>query len=188
MIPEDLETLALADAIGALDADEQRELHTRLAALPPDVQSQVANLYDLPASIASALPQIDPPARVRAELMARLGAPSHYTVTADEGGWQETSLPGITTKILAIDRQRGLVTMLVRGEPGAVYPSHRHTAPEECYVIRGTVHVEGRVLGAGDFHHADADSDHGDLVTPDGAEVLIVGGIADYLPSRETET
>jgi quercetin dioxygenase-like cupin family protein len=185
MIPEDLETLALADAIGALDADEQRDLHARLAALPPDVQSHVANLYDINVSIASAEQQVDPPPHVRTQLMARLSVPSHYTVTSDEGGWQPTSLPGITTKVLAIDRARGLVTMLVRGEAGAVYPSHHHTAPEECYVIRGTVRVEGRVLHAGDFHHADADSDHGDLVTPDGAEVLIVGGIADYLPDRD---
>jgi anti-sigma factor ChrR (cupin superfamily) len=185
MIPEDLEALALADAVGLLDADDQRDLHARVAALPPDVQAQVADIYDITVSIAAAAPQIDPPARLRDRLMAQVGQPAHYTLTAADGDWQPTPLPGITTRILAIDRARGLVTMLVRGEAGAVYPSHHHTAPEECYVIRGTVHIEGRVLHAGDFHHADADSDHGDLVTPDGAEVLIVGGIADYLPNPE---
>ena len=35
----------------------------------------------------------------------------------------------------------------------------------------------------GDFHHADEDSDHGEITTTDGAEVLIVGAIEDYLPA-----
>ena len=39
------------------------------------------------------------------------------------------------------------------------------------------------MLHAGDFHHADEDSDHGEITTTDGAEVLIVGAIEDYLPA-----
>ena len=35
---------------------------------------------------------------------------------------------------------------------------------------------------AGDFHHADEDSDHGEITTTDGAEVLLVGAVEDYLP------
>lgn len=42
--------------------------------------------------------------------------------------------------------------------------------------------IDGRTLGAGDFHHADAGSEHGEITTLDGAEVLIVGAIEDYLP------
>jgi hypothetical protein len=40
----------------------------------------------------------------------------------------------------------------------------------------------GRVLRAGDFHHADEDSDHGEITTTEGAEVLVVGAVEDYLP------
>ena len=105
--------------------------------------------------------------------------PIHRAGAAD---WLETGLAGIRVKVLAVDRVRSLVTLLIRAEPGAVYPSHRHHAPEECYVIRGSVVIDGRVLHAGDFHHADADSDHGEITTVDGAEVLIVGAIEDYLP------
>jgi anti-sigma factor ChrR (cupin superfamily) len=183
MIPDDLEALALADAVGALDAAEQRELHARVAALPPDLQSQVARIYDVTLTLAASAQTVDPPPHVRERLIARIGAPSRYTVTAQEGDWTESGLRGLKVKVLAVDRVRGLVTMLIRGEAGATYPAHHHSAPEECYVVRGTVHVDGRVLGPGDFHHADADSDHGELTTPDGAEVLIVGGIADYLPN-----
>jgi len=182
MIPADLEALALADAIGALDVDEQRDLHARIAALPADVQGQIGRLYDITLSLSENIPDVAPSISLKQRVMARIGAPARFTITADEGDWNDSGVPGLRVKVLSVDRVRGLVTMLIRGEAGAVYPAHRHTAPEECYVIRGTVLVDGRVLGPGDFHHADADSDHGELATPSGAEVLIVGGIADYLP------
>ena len=46
MIPDELEALALADSVGALDADERAELGARLAELSPEEQAQVARLYD----------------------------------------------------------------------------------------------------------------------------------------------
>ena len=53
MIPDDIEALALADAIGALDPDERRDLESRLAALPPHVRAEVAHLYDASVEIAA---------------------------------------------------------------------------------------------------------------------------------------
>ena len=71
--------------------------------------------------------------------------------------------------------------MLLKGEPGARYPAHRHSGPEECYVISGSVNIEGQVLRAGDFHHAEGESDHGELWTDEGVEVLLVAAASDYL-------
>jgi quercetin dioxygenase-like cupin family protein len=182
MIPEDIEALALADVVGALDPGEQRDLQARVAILPPAVRREVAALYDATTTLAEHAGPMQPSPAVRDRLLARLQAPANYTIGSSEGEWTESGLPGIRVKILAVDRQRGLVTMLLRGEPGARYPSHRHSTPEECYVIRGSVTIGGRVLRPGDFHHADADSDHGEITTMDGAEVLLVGAIDDYLP------
>ena len=81
-----------------------------------------------------------------------------------------------------MDKARSLVTLVIRAEPGAVYPSHKHHGPEECFVISGSVVIDGRVLRAGDFHHADDDSEHGEITTIEGADVLLVGAIDDYLP------
>lgn len=184
MIPEDVEALALADAAGALEPDEQRVLRTRLVSLPPDVRRQVARLYDTAMTFVPAADDLTPSPAVRERLLASLNAPAKYTVAAGEGQWTDSGLPGISVKILAVDRPRGLVTLLLRGAPGARYPAHRHSAPEECYVIRGSVTIGGRLLQAGDFHHADADSDHGDITTVEGAEVLLVGAIDDYLPEH----
>jgi quercetin dioxygenase-like cupin family protein len=182
MIPDDVQALALADAIGALDPDERLELEARLAALPPDVRAEVAHLYDEVADISATTAGEAPSPHVKAALLARIAAPSHQTITSREGDWVQTPVPGVRMKILAIDRARDRVTMLVRGEPGATYPAHRHSGPEECYVIRGSLIVEGRLLRAGDFHHAEGDSDHGELHTDEGVEVLLVAAASDYLP------
>jgi hypothetical protein len=184
MIPDELGALALADAIGALDPDERRDLESRVAALPPDLRSEVARLYDVAVEISSTTGTTgaSPSPEVRAALLARIATPSNHTVTASDGEWVRTPVPGVRMKILAIDRTRDRVTMLLRGEPGVSYPAHRHTGPEECYVIRGSVIVEGRRLRAGDFHHAEGDSDHGELHTDEGVEVLLVAAASDYLP------
>jgi anti-sigma factor ChrR (cupin superfamily) len=182
MIPDDVQAMALADAIGALDADERRDLDERLAALPADVRGEVAHLYDAAVEISSTTTGEAPPPHVRAALLATIALPSNHTVNASENEWVQTAVRGVRVKILAIDRARDRVTMLLRGEPGATYPAHRHTGPEECYVIRGSLTVEGRLLRAGDFHHAEGASHHGEIHTDEGVEVLLVAAARDYLP------
>ena len=181
MIPDDIQALALADAIGALDPDERRDLEARLAALPPDVRAQVAHLYTASVEIAASATGEAPSPHVRDALLTRIAAPSNHTITAADGVWVETPVPGLRRKILAIDRARDQVTMLLRGEPGTRFPAHRHSGPEECYVISGSLMVEGRLLRAGDFHHAESESDHAEIWTNEGAEVLLVAAASDYL-------
>jgi hypothetical protein len=135
MIPDDIQALALADAIGALDPDERRDLEARLASLPPVVRAEVARLYDASVEIASSAIGETPSPRVREALLARVAAPSNHTISAADGAWVETAVPGVRIKILAIDRTRDRVTMLLKGAPGARYPAHRHSGPEECYLI-----------------------------------------------------
>jgi len=182
MIPDDLEALALADAIGALDEDDRLALEARLATLTPDQRAHVASLYDVALALGSSVDQAEPSPRVREAVMAATKAPGRYNVFSSDGAWNDTPLPGIQIRVLSMDVPRGMATMLIRARAGAVYPSHTHSLPEECYVIRGSVIIDGRVLRAGDFHHADAHSDHGEITTTEGAEVLIVGAIDDYLP------
>ena len=180
MIPDDIQALALADAIGALDPDERRDLETRLAALPPKVLAEVAHLYDTSVEIAATASGEEPSPGVRDALLARVAAPANHTITSSGGEWVETAA-GVRMKILAIDRARDRVTMILRGEPGARFPAHRHSGPEECYVIRGSLVVEGQALHAGDFHHAEGDSDHREAWTDEGMELLIVAAASDYL-------
>jgi anti-sigma factor ChrR (cupin superfamily) len=185
MISDELEALVLADAVGALDPDERVELQRRLDSLTPQQRSEVASLYDAVTPLALMLPEQEPPAHVRERVLAVARSPVRYTMWAADADWIETGLRGVRARVLSVDRTRSLVTLVIRAEPGAVYPAHKHHGPEECLVISGSVVIDGRVLRAGDFHHADEDSEHGEITTTEGAEVLIVGAISDYLPAAE---
>ena len=181
MIPAKLETLVLADSVGALDPDERVELQAHLDALTPQQRAEVASLYEAGTAVALTSPRQGPPPHVRERVLAAARDPARYTVWATDAAWIATGVPGIRARILAVDKARSLVTLVIRAEPGAVYPAHTHHGPEECFVISGSLNIDGRVLHAGDFHHADEDSDHGEISTTDGAEVLIVGAVEDYL-------
>ena len=182
MIPDDVQALVMADAIGALDPDERLGLHHPLASFPAALRNEATLLFEGAVEIAATTSGEAPSAGVRAALLAKIAVPSNHTVTAGDGEWVQTPVRGVRMKILAIDRERDRVTMLLRGEPGATYPAHRHTGPEECYVIRGSLIVEGQLLRAGDFHHAEGASDHDALHTDEGVEVLLVAAASDYLP------
>jgi len=183
MIPDELEALVLADSIGALDRDERVKLQAHLDSLTPEQGSEVAHLYETASTVALSAPPLEPPPHVRQRVLAAARKPVRYTAWAADAAWIDTGLPGIRARILAVDKVRSLVTLVIRAEPGAVYPSHKHHGPEECFVIRGSVVIDGRVLHAGDFHHADEDSEHGEIITTEGAEVLIIGAVDDYLPT-----
>ena len=182
MIPDDVEALALADAVGALDPDERRELAARLGTLTQEARAEVARLYDTVTVVAGSVDAVAPPPYVRDRVLAATYTPGRYTLPASDDDWFDTPFPGIRGRVLAVDRAKGVATLFLRAEPGAIYPAHDHHGAEECYVLRGTVVIDGRTLRAGDFHHADEGSAHGEITTVDGADVLIVGAIEDYLP------
>ena len=72
---------------------------------------------------------------------------SHH-VRVGEMEWQKTRFPGCEVKTLLFDRPSGLVTALMRFEPGAVLPDHEHVKIEQTYVLEGRlVDKEGPAAG-----------------------------------------
>lgn len=69
----------------------------------------------------------------------------------DEGEWKELGYPGITMRMLHVDKQRGCYTALVRMAEGATFPPHRHLGAEECLVLQGDLKVGDDILKAGDY-------------------------------------
>jgi anti-sigma factor ChrR (cupin superfamily) len=127
-----------------------------------------------------------PRAEVRERLMAALAFPPvprgfafRWAADAD---WLPHPVPGIRMKVLALNRSTGYAVLLLDAAPGTRFPAHHHAGAEECYVLSGTVHTCNRRMDAGDFLHADADTDHGELWTDEGAQVLLVVPPEDDMP------
>src|SRR5262249_40635225 len=129
-----------------------------------------------------------PPARVKTVLLARLReepppAPAGFAfATIHDDQWLPHAVPGIRMKILALNKTQGYVTLFLDVAPGTRFPSHHHGGAEECYVVAGSLFTCGRRLTAGDFVHADADTDHGELWTDEGAQVILVVPPEEHLP------
>ena len=97
--------------------------------------------------------------------------------------WIRHVVPGIRMKVLALNKRRGYATLLLDVQPGTRFPAHHHGGAEECYVISGSLFTCGRRLGAGDFVHADADTDHGELWTEEGCQVILIVPPEEHLPA-----
>jgi anti-sigma factor ChrR (cupin superfamily) len=187
--------LATLDAAGALDPEERAAFERALAEAPASVRAEVAELREIMATVGGLMAAVDEPSpAVKDRLMAQLGLggeapplPAGFSFSfAQDDDWVPYAVPGIRLKMLSINRERGYATLLMDVAPGARFPPHHHGGAEECYVISGTVYACGRRLGPGDFHHADAGSDHDELWTDVGCRVLLVVDPRDYLPGSAT--
>ena len=69
-------------------------------------------------------------------------------VTVAARSWHQRR-PGVHWKVLYEEGDRR--TVLVRYEPGAVIPRHRHLGDEQIYVIEGSVSDDTGTCEAGDF-------------------------------------
>ncbi len=178
-----LDELVALDALGLLSEDEQATLHRDLAASP---STESVALYDAAHLALSAAP-VEPSPGLRARVLAHVAAaPSEAArglgfILKHEGWQPHPVVAGIRFKQLALDEARGVATLLLDVAPGTLYPAHHHRGAEECYVVSGEVIAGGRRLTAGDFHHADAHSDHRPLYSETGCTVLLVVDARDYL-------
>ena len=187
-------TLAALDALSLLDEAERLALEQALAA-SPELRQEQQDLYEVTAALPQAMRLETPSPSVRERIVAHAAtgaakpesrasrsavSEALHFIASDEG-WQPHPIPGITVKVLSVDKATGVATLLIKAAPGTTYPAHHHSGPEGCYVIEGEVLVAGQRIGPGDFHLADADSDHDPLYTETGATVLLVCAAADYM-------
>jgi anti-sigma factor ChrR (cupin superfamily) len=111
--------------------------------------------------------------RLRMLSRARCTAPADtFTVRACDGAWQPLA-PGVTIKVLRTDPVARNQTLLVRMTAGSVIESHRHTQPEECFVVEGEIRIGNHRLSAGDLHVASAGSSHAPIHSRSGALLLV---------------
>lgn len=80
----------------------------------------------------------------------------------EDYGWQPTAVPGVGARHFeAGPSLSGADTGLVRFQPGAHYPLHRHEGRELTLVLRGALHFStGELLGPGDEMAVEAGAEH----------------------------
>jgi anti-sigma factor ChrR (cupin superfamily) len=106
-------------------------------------------------------------------------SPASEYVSVAGRPWQQR-YPGVHWKVLHQDGDRR--TVLVRYEPGAVIPRHRHLGEEQIYVLEGSVADDTGTCAAGDFARRPPGCVH-TVRSPGGALVLaVMTGSAEAVP------
>ncbi len=84
--------------------------------------------------------------------------------------WTKVSIRGVRVIELAGGpRTTGLVSRLVRFEPGVRFPKHRHPGYEAVFVLEGSYTDSlGTFVGPGDLHEMHTGTEHGFVVGAEG--------------------
>ena len=177
------QTAAALASLGVLPPPEAREFREHLAQGCEACGSELQAFESVASQLAMAAPELQPPPRLRDTLLARIddARPRMHVVRNTEGKWKPSPFPGVTVKTLFFDRETAMMTNLVRMDPRASYPPHRHTAMEQCLVLEGDVRQDDVVLGPGDYSRNDPLSDHSRLYTENGCLLLIISSARDEL-------
>jgi anti-sigma factor ChrR (cupin superfamily) len=197
--PAELAALYLT---GALPSDQRAWFEEHLRAPCEACRAEVAALVPAAAALATAAEPLTPDPRTRDAVLARAaaeppraGAPSplrrHLGAQrqgegaallvrrAADAAWEPADVPGVLVRTLFVDPDKNQFTALVRMRPGAAYPAHLHSGPEECLVLEGDLRVGDEVLRPGDYQRAPAGSRHGVQSTEQGCLILITSSLTD---------
>ena len=97
---------------------------------------------------------------------------SRFVRTADLP-WESSIFDGVEYKTLVVDRDTGLLTVLLRMAPGARLPDHEHVLIEQTYVLEGRLVDEDGEVGPGDFVWRPPGSRH-EAWTPEGGLMIAI--------------
>lgn len=102
-----------------------------------------------------------------------------YITQSNKSAWEPLfergiHYKGIYVKSLRYDAGSGRSkTILLKFEPGAVYPYHNHPGGEEVFVLEGSVLIEGALLEQGDYLYTPPGFKHA-VTTETGCTLLFV--------------
>jgi anti-sigma factor ChrR (cupin superfamily) len=94
-------------------------------------------------------------------------------VKPSEMEWRPTRFEKVSIKVLYENPERGEMTCLLKLEPGAYIPFHKHPEIEQSLVLEGSVEDHDGVAMAGDYVWRTRDSLH-DNRSPNGAVLFAV--------------
>lgn len=187
---EVLEQAALY-ALGVLEGEE-KEAFEKLVAEGCATCQAVKDFQDVADLLGTTTTPMAPPSSLRATILERIAAERKIDqpagtsepveqlegkgltfVRSTDDLWREI-LPGILLKPLSFDKTQGRMTALARMAPNSRYAPHKHTAPEEFYVLEGTCFIGGQLLHEGDYHLAEIGTVHHETSTEGGCLMLMI--------------
>ena len=74
--------------------------------------------------------------------------------------WVPSQFENIAMKVLHRDDKEGSMTVLLKWEPGATLPFHKHPEIEQSYVIEGSFYDHDGICRAGEFVYRHPGSMH----------------------------
>lgn len=97
-----------------------------------------------------------------------------FVLPSSDEDWQPSGLPGIHVKWLTDGAAHERRAVLVRFDPGAAFPPHRHSMREECIVLEGRLTFGDETMKPGDYQVAEAGTIHPLQVSEEGCLVLVL--------------
>ena len=191
MITEQQREQAARYALGELSEAELQDFAAQVRQ-DPELRGFVRSLQSsLDRFVLASGPSTPPPPGLKQKLLARLqtgasGGATHAAgpsaailhglrfMDSGQGPWKPLPVAGAFIKLLSLQADRGYAVLLGRLDAGVRYPAHTNAGPEDFYILTGDLHVGDRVMGPGDFHHADAGSHHTENYSVEGCTLLAV--------------
>ena len=107
-----------------------------------------------------------------------LGPLASRLVHANDMPWEPIRYPGCHVKTLMVDKKSGLLTVLLKMDPGAELPDHEHVMLEQTFMIEGRLvdkdgPEKGLSCGPGEFVWRPAGSRHS-AWTPEGGLMIAI--------------
>ncbi|MGH9766510.1 MAG: cupin domain-containing protein [Blastocatellia bacterium] len=190
VVDEKITEQAVMYALGMLSQSEARAFEHGLNDGREGYAEELAAFDAVVAALAFGAPERTPPDLARKRLLmtveseaetseipvvraSELSAPQLHNIRLEQGKWKRLA-EGVFVKTLFVDQEKDEVTSLVKLEPGARFPSHRHTGIEESIVIMGDCHVNGEALAPGDYRRAPAGTTDSEITTVNGTTYLVI--------------
>jgi hypothetical protein len=195
--------LAPLYALGELSEAEQAWVEAQLQA-EPDLTLELEEFQNAVTAFAYSSPPVPIAANLKDRLFDRIGVPLSevevpvvaspnpeeffWTMQGNALEWQPHPAPGFQIAIFHIDPVSRMASGLLRAEPDACYPLHRHVGVEEIYMLEGDLRIGSTVYGPGDYIRSSPSSSH-DPVSPSGCKFFFRACLDDeYLEAVSAAT
>lgn len=173
-------------ALHTLPPGERVEMEAHLPTCP-ECRREMELLHSVTDAVASQPPDLLRPSEALwervAHRIANMTGETPMPARAErysEPAW-ETVSQGISCKVLATDSESGGVSMLVRLEPGAAYPSHTHASVEELHLLYGELWIDSRKLSPGDYYRAEPGTSDRHVWSGTGCTCVLITSARDVL-------